>query len=557
MIVLLDGDLVQAPEHLGVAYVLAALREGGLQGFIAEVSAGQEEPVLEALASKRLLYVGLTLTTVSVPRATRFGNRLRELTGPGLHITAGGPLATFLGAKLLSNTAWRFLDSLVRGEGEVAAVALGRALSSGADLAAVPSLVYRDGDRLVTNPMAVPAPDLDQLPWPARDQIIAAKTPPPYLRISTSRGCTSQCTFCNAPHAGNNISGSRVWRGRSPESIVSELEHLATVHHVRTFDFVDSTFEDPGGSEAAKARVRRIADLILERQLDVFFNCCMQAQNWSECDDDLIGALARAGLEKVLVGIESGSDAGLRRWRKRAAVSDNHRVITVLRRHGIYVAFGYIMFHPNSTPEEIEQNAIFIRQRLGHNLRRFGTRLELYPGALEVEKLRGEGLLGTDYDTTLSPYAYSFRDPEIAKLAKCMAMLAGDEYAEQGTVLEEPPHFAFETYDVTLHTFTSRLLRRYRHHPAAEGLLSQFVADLDRARAEIADYNFGLFHSMWDSVRADRADRDTITELRRDVADRFVRWMDRLRAMQLRLGMSLRRQGIAVTPDALGGRLPA
>jgi len=165
--------------------------------------------------------------------------------------------------------------------------------------------------------------------------------------------------------------------------------------------------------------------------------------------------------------------------------------------------------------------------------------------------------LRADYDTTLNPYAYAFRDPEVAELANCMASLAGDQYAERGTVGEEPPHFAFETFDITLHTFTSRLLRRYHQHSLAEGLLSQFVADVHRTQLEIADYNFTLFHSIWDSVRAGRASDEAMRELRNDVAWHFARWMEHLRRLQLRVGMALRRSGVAVTSDTLGGRMTA
>jgi radical SAM superfamily enzyme YgiQ (UPF0313 family) len=546
LVLLLDGDLVQTPEHLGVAYLLAALREAGMEGRILAVAPGEDEAALEDLARTPPRLVGLSLTTVSVPRAVSFGFRLRKRLGDAVHITAGGPLATFLGERLMRNPAWGFLDSLVRGEGERAVVALAAALHAGRPLAEVPSLVHREGAEVRQNPLARDVRDLDELPWPARDQIRALRVAPPYVRVSTSRGCTSRCTFCNAPHAGNVFTGQKVWRGRSPENVVAELEHLHRTLGARTFDFVDSTFEDPGGGALGKDRIRRIAELILERGLKVYFNCCMQAQNWSDQDDALLSILTRAGLEKVLVGLESGSDRGLDRWRKRARKRDNERILPLLRRHGIYVAFGYILFHPHSTPEEVREGADFLRRYLGHNLRRYTTRLELYPGAEEVERLRAEGLLLPEYDLSLNPFAYRFVEEEMGRLSGVLARLAGEEYARGGTLRGEPSHFAFETFDITLHTFLSRLRRDQGARRGPAELIGELERSVGAVKEEMAVYNLDFFNHVWARVReSGDLDERAMAPLRAEVEARFSGWMDALRGLQLRFGMALRRMGLA------------
>jgi anaerobic magnesium-protoporphyrin IX monomethyl ester cyclase len=556
LIVLLDGDLVQTPEHLGVAYLLSALRAEGLEGRILAVEPGQDEQALAELRQLSPRLVGLSLTTVSVPRAVSFGRRLRELLGTA-HLTAGGPLATFLGEKLLLNPAWDFLDSLVRGEGERPIVALARALLAGQPLSTVPSLTYREAESVRSNALAPVVHELDALPWPARDQLRSLRSPPPYVRISTSRGCTSRCTFCNAPHAGNVLPGGKVWRGRTPGNVVAELEQLIQTLGVRTFDFVDSTFEDPGGTPKAKERLRQLAQLLIERGLTVYFNCCMQAQNWSEEDEELISLLARAGLEKVLVGLESGSDRGLARWRKRARQEDNQRVVRLLRKHGIYVAFGYIMFHPHVGAEELRESAGFLRGHLGHNLRRYTTRLELYPGAEEVERLRAEGLLLPEYDVSLNPFAYRFRDEEMGRLSETLARLAGDEYARRGTLQREPSYFAFETFDITLHTFLSRLKRACGQHPVAHELLVRLEQSIGQIKEEMAGYNLELFHHVWGLVREAHVEEAALASLRSEVEARFTGWMSQLRGLQLRTGMALRRGGVSWSPTALGAAPPA
>ncbi|MGZ4898285.1 MAG: cobalamin-dependent protein, partial [Candidatus Angelobacter sp.] len=119
LITLLDGDLVQQPEHLGVAYVAAALRRAGHRVEILTTSPANEAEVVARVLFLRPRLSGFSLTTASFARATRLGRQIREAMGQEVHITAGGPLATSLGASLLRNPSWDFLDSVVRGDGEV------------------------------------------------------------------------------------------------------------------------------------------------------------------------------------------------------------------------------------------------------------------------------------------------------------------------------------------------------------------------------------------------------------------------------------------------------
>src|SRR5206468_3732516 len=145
------------------------------------------------------------------------------------------------------------------------------------------------------------------------------------------------------------------------------------------FDFIDSTFEDPDGGRVGKKRVAAIANGILERKLDIYYNVCMRAENWKDTPEDhaLMDLLVRSGLEKVNVGIESGVPEELEMWDKRATVEDNVTIIRMLREHGIYLAMGFIPFHPYATVETITRNAAFLRDNSGHNLRRMTERLEI------------------------------------------------------------------------------------------------------------------------------------------------------------------------------------
>lgn len=317
--ILLDGDLVTSPEHLGLGYLTAVLRNAGAMVKIIEAPLMEQRnsQVLDEISEWKPDMVGISLTTISVAHAQRFGIELRQLLGAKCFIFAGGALATHSGANLLKLEGWNFLDGLIRGEGEIPVLRLAEAIHTKGDLKTVPNLIYRDSFGIQQNPLTRAVENLDDLPDPARDQLEQHNGYLSIIRLSSSRGCTAHCTFCNAPHARNRIGPSvKGWRGASPKRVVDEIERLVHKYNFHTFDFVDSTFEDPDGGRIGKARVRRIAEEILERGLKIYYNVCMQAYNWHEEDEPLLDLLWRSGLEKVNVGIESGSETGLKRWQK-------------------------------------------------------------------------------------------------------------------------------------------------------------------------------------------------------------------------------------------------
>jgi radical SAM superfamily enzyme YgiQ (UPF0313 family) len=509
LITLLDGDLVQQPEHLGVAYLAAELRKAGRTVEIFATSPTNQAEVVSSILHLRPQLAGFSLTTASFARATKIGQQLREGLGPATHITAGGPLATSLGAALLRNPDWDFLDSSVRGEGEAPIVELLEALIRGRSLSLVPSLCHRTPAGVAANPPAGAVNDLSWFSLPSRDQIRGGERST--ARIATSRGCTSSCSFCNAPNAANRLTG-KAWRGRSPLNVVDEMEMLYREMQVRDFEFVDSTFEDPGGTAWAKERIATIARLILERGMQITFGCCIQAQNWQEEDLWLIRLLRSAGLQRVLLGVESGSAGTLKRWLKKATPADNRRTIRLFRSHSVYVNMGFIMFHPHSTRQELEENVSFLRAVGSPNLRMLCTRMEVYPGTRLLEDLRGENLLRPEYDSTLNPYAYRFVDADIAPLAYAMALLAGEEYASSGTVDVLPPHFQFPFFDMALHAQLTRAMRADGPGCSADRW-QQFISDYGALCNEMSAFNLDLFRTISTRVFSGQPAREAIAGL--------------------------------------------
>lgn len=547
-LILMDGDMVMSPEHLGVAYMASVLRSVGFTAEIREVEHSSEEAAVAALVEYRPAIVCFTLMSLNVASCLTVSKRLREAL-PGVLIVCGGPAGTFAGRDVLANNP--YVDVVAVGEGEPTVLDLAQRVALGESLAGCAGICYRDADGAIQQTGARPViHDLEVLPFPARDQLEQHGNKLEYVRVSTSRGCVAQCTFCSAPHLKNRVQPGKPWRGRGPEQIVDEVEHLLHKYQFRTFDFIDSTFEDPDGGRVGKKRVAAIASGILDRGLDIYYNVCMRAENWKDtpADHALMDLLVRSGLEKVNVGIESGVPEELELWDKRATVEDNVTIIRMLREHGIYLAMGFIPFHPYATVDTLTRNAEFLRDNAGHNLRRMTERLEIYPGTRMVDRMRADNLLDPDYDVTLDPYGYSFQDERVELLAKYYAALYNnDDYHLHGVLTDQSAVFEFETFNVVVQTFIARLYRRFHQTPGAVEVLESFKNWLHDLRQRMGQVNFEFFMSNLDAVLADRLDADKHRQQVVEVERYFAERIRLIKGEQLRVGKALHRLGASVT----------
>lgn len=307
---------------------------------------------------------------------------------------------------------------------------------------------------------------------------------------------------------------------------MDEIETLVKKYNFRTFDFVDSTFEDPG--KEGKQRIREIALEIINRGLKIYYNCCFRAENWSDADAGLLELLIQSGLEKVNIGFESGNDKGLKVLNKIATMEDNWRSIHVLKNFPmIYVTFGFIMLHPYSSLQDLKDNAAFLHGTgIGQVIRHYFWMLEVYPNTLLEQKLKKDGLMSKGYDINDGMYQYKFLLPEVEYLVNI--------FKEMLTLKSV---WDFEIFDIQLHTFITRLQRTYSGASVAEEI-NGFSALADQHRKKIADFNYQFFMELLACGRGMKTDY-----LKRELDCFILEQMNEIKAKQYQLGLSLRRRG--------------
>lgn len=522
LIVTLGGDLVRSTEHVGIGYLAAYLRKHNHTVKVLEIKEceiqNEDQYISELMDCE---FIGFTTTCVTMKNVAHLVDIIKKNL-PNSYIACGGHMATFSGKELLEK--YPNIDFTINGEGEITFLELVETLGNKNDLSSVLGITYRQGKEVIENKSRPLIEDLNILPFPDRDQFEQHDGKFQYIRLSTSRGCLGHCGFCSS-FAGRCQEGPR-WRGRSPKNVVDEVEMLVRKYDFHTYDFVDSTFEDPGLK--GKIRIEAIAREIIERKLDIFYNCCFRAENWSEKDNALLQILVDSGLEKVNIGFESGNDRGLKILNKRATMADNWRTIELLRHFPhIYITFGFIMIHPYSTLQDIKDNAKFLHDTgMGQVIRHYFWMLEIYPGTLLEGQLKRDNLLDKQYDIDDGMYMYHFRNSEVkAFVPVFQAMLSLDSVWD------------FEIFDILIHTFVTRLQRKYKNSQVID-IIAEFDDFIRAKRKKIADFNYEFFSELTSNI--EHCD----IELMKAKLDQFIlSEMSDIKSEQYKLGLNLRRQG--------------
>lgn len=365
---------------------------------------------------------------------------LEKMKKEGLvnHIAAFGYYPTFYYEEILR--ACPAIDTVVLGEPEPVFPGLADVLVGQSPSLDISGLARRDGCGNIISSRCKPVDDLDALPFPVRTEAMLRL---PEVNLQGSRGCYGHCTFCciNPFYAD----GSR-WRGRSPENITAEIDAVMTRHGSREFYFTDPNFFGPG--KHGQSRAMRLASLLKPRNIRFGIEARV-----NDIHDDTIEALVDAGLHHLLIGLESGKDASLKRLNKMTTVAQNERAVRILRKHGIEPNIGFIMFEPCSSLEDIRTNLDFLqRNRLLENLPITANVLYhhqiVLKGSPAFHGLRDQGLLQLSPDEGYEGTA-AFVDSRVAALADMMRHITNSVFLQMwniwsGKVLE--PADAKERY---------------------------------------------------------------------------------------------------------------
>jgi len=356
---------------LGIAYVASSLRAAGhqlelLDGKLAHLTV---EEIVTRVRDGRPDLVGITCMTVEYPRAVDIARRIKD-DRADVPIVVGGAHVNAVGRQALEEGAG--FDYACVGEGEHLACELADALERAVDPSAIPGLVSRNGNEIVTAPSRPPPGDYDVLPFPAWDMFRPVDT----LPLITHRGCPFQCVFCS------HNSGFKP-RYRTPANVLDEVEEILERYRPTRIRIEDETFGLHMG------RTKAILEGIISRGFHRQVRFSAQTRV-DRVDEEFMRLLKTANFETLELGVETGNSDMLRKIKKGITLEQVERAVALAKVNGLRVWCKFILGHPDETRATIRDTIDFIAKINPHQLS--VSIMTPFPGTpIHEMALRGEG----------------------------------------------------------------------------------------------------------------------------------------------------------------------
>jgi radical SAM superfamily enzyme YgiQ (UPF0313 family) len=220
---------------------------------------------------------------------------------------------------------------------------------NGRGVSDVDGLVFRDGKEIKRNSLRAPIEPLDDLPFPARENLPMRLYGENAGVMFTSRGCPYQCVFCSW-----SVFGKR-WRGHSPKYVLDEIEHLTQRYGVGTVSFLDDNFAFDSD------RAEKILDGITAKKskLSLYFWNGIRVDSVTE---GLLRKMRKAGCTAVNYGVESVDPDVLANIRKGISLDQVEKAVKLTREVGIKANVFLMVGNPGDTAKVVNKVKHFVER---------------------------------------------------------------------------------------------------------------------------------------------------------------------------------------------------
>lgn len=289
----------------GVEVHLIFFKEKYLEADIMSLPTENEYKLLLDLIKKlKPRIVGISLRSSFFKMASEITERIRKELG--VPVIWGGTHPNVAPEECI-----QIADMICLGEGEYPMLNLAQRISEGQDIHDIQNLWVRNGKEVTRNSLGMLIRDLDSLPFPdygidgkyfiEKDAVSSDPALHTFnLNILASRGCPYHCTYCcNSIFRKNHKGKGPAIRRRTVENVIGEIEYLRDKFpNLKRVDFIDEVFAWD------KSWTSKFCSQYKEK-VNLPFHCF---QHPNMVDKDILGMLKGAGLERVDIGIQSGSE---------------------------------------------------------------------------------------------------------------------------------------------------------------------------------------------------------------------------------------------------------
>jgi radical SAM superfamily enzyme YgiQ (UPF0313 family) len=225
-------------------YIGAALKSAGHEPKIHDCCCdhGDLHILRRTITEWRPDFIGISIIVTELKHTKIIMALIRQIL-PDVPVIFGGPWPSANPQEAIKTFGANFV---VLGEGEQVFPELIDAMNHGRPAKSIPGTASMVDGHVIVNPGShLTEDELNALPFPAWDLLdhsLYAEMPSmatvgcrPYMTIITSRGCPFKCAYCHQTMG-------KVFRKRTAESILAEMEELCFQYGFKEFEIVDDCF---------------------------------------------------------------------------------------------------------------------------------------------------------------------------------------------------------------------------------------------------------------------------------------------------------------------------
>jgi anaerobic magnesium-protoporphyrin IX monomethyl ester cyclase len=344
---LLGLEWTTITQPMGLMYIGATLKKAGHEPKIHDCALDYKD--LHIL--KRLIkdwkpdYIGISIIITELENTKKIMKVIREIM-PVVPVTFGGPWPSANPEEAIKTFG---ADFVVIGEGEQVFPQLVDAINKGLPtelISGIASIV--NGIIKINSGKQLNEDELNSLPFPAwelLDHKLYAKIPTqslvggrPYMAIVTSRGCPYKCAYCHQTMG-------KVFRKRSAQSVLAEMEEVRFKYGFKEFEIIDDCFN------LDRKRMYEILMGIRDRLGDVKLHFPNGLRTDMLEPEDIV-LLKQAGTVSASFAIETSSPRLQKMIHKNLNIEKAIRAINASVKAGIYSTGFFMIGFPTETYEE-------------------------------------------------------------------------------------------------------------------------------------------------------------------------------------------------------------
>ncbi len=267
---------------------------------------------------------------------------------PGISVIIGGPHVI-----MFPETVLDFCHYAVCCEGDEVLPELIKCIMNRGDIERVQGIMFKKDRGIVKTPSRVPPvipsiiPDMTLIRGFKRMTLGIGRLYNIQNTLQTSRGCHYKCSFCPT----QKLFGG-VYRNRDIDSIIAEIKDKQRYND--WFFVVDNSFF--GNREKTKLLLNRLIKENLGATLIVF------EREEIGHDEETLALLKKAGVQCLIVGVESLVDANLKAFNKKQTSADVVWSLHNIKKSGIHVIGTFAFGYDGDTKEKARELVQFIRQ---------------------------------------------------------------------------------------------------------------------------------------------------------------------------------------------------